>query len=1046
MAQQTLQTVVAISGRIDNSFGKIGDTLINVGSQIDMLSQKIINFGKDSVQRYINYDDTMREVKALGKYSDAQMALFDAYNKEMAQQTIFKQGEIAQAETLMAQLGLQMDDIKKLMPSVLDLSIAAKTSTDQSLNYIYYTLRDFGMGMEEAQKITDQMTWTASIGATNVDTLGQSFQRMGSALQLFTGGSAEVLAILNGIGQFGDDMQGTKAGTQLRNFMLTLVAPTTGKAKLLDTLKVAGVSAEEFENYLNDAGYSAVNAAETMKKLKFSVYDANGQIKPAIQIIDELKRSLSGLGEDEQNQILGNLFGKRTYVAAKNMLSIATSDYLTWKKSIEEESAGYAKTMADTMQEGPGGEMRRLERSMDTLKQTAGKSFWNNFGESIAPLRGVIDSISNMDEGKLDALTSGASVIAVAGPALTTAGIAFKVIGTAISGPVGWLALAATVLPAAAAYLDKIERADLEGKFGTMALDMDTLRKHVKDIGAEFDKSFEPITQYSTALDTAVESYKNASSEFSSKLTTLMLTGATLTEADESALRQMGTNMIGALKEGIQARGDRNTSFLQWAFGGEENALTNELYKQLIDEESAEFIEAKAKANQLGKELSDALTSAFLDGKLTPEEKEGLRKKMEEVNEYVSELRKREDYVNQQVMLDKAQNVNLNDLETFIGEVGKEKTSRLEKAREATVMYYSDKEYSLDRQLEQATTQEEKDRLIAEKKRNKEQLDTELAKRKNEVTAEYDNLAMTALDSALKNSGLGGSYNQAMYLAEQVMQGNISIFDAKERYWSKNMDGKLRGVYGGAVKALGGEDMFTEAMERYAQLGDYETGRKYAMYAFMNDITKGSTFKKRPEIYSQYITGGEPEFGDVKDTVDKAQAYMNHNPLKMEAKLPDDTALTAAFVYNQQAYLDANPGRWKLYIDQLNRTSGITNPAGGRVGGDLMMMYAEGGYADKPSIFGEAGGEWAIPEQHTQNTAELLDKARQGSGFTWPELIARNGGLNAKQSRAGTKFIYSPVIHANDARGVEDVLMRDKERLDRWWEEKHLKEDIGVYM
>ena len=55
--------------------------------------------------------------------------------------------------------------------------------------------------------------------------------------------------------------------------------------------------------------------------------------------------------------------------------------------------------------------------------------------------------------------------------------------------------------------------------------------------------------------------------------------------------------------------------------------------------------------------------------------------------------------------------------------------------------------------------------------------------------------------------------------------------------------------------------------------------------------------------------------------------------------------------------------------------------------------FAEGGRATTASIFGEAGAEWAIPEAHTNRTADLLNAARAASGFTWGDLISRYGGL-----------------------------------------------------
>ena len=91
--------------------------------------------------------------------------------------------------------------------------------------------------------------------------------------------------------------------------------------------------------------------------------------------------------------------------------------------------------------------------------------------------------------------------------------------------------------------------------------------------------------------------------------------------------------------------------------------------------------------------------------------------------------------------------------------------------------------------------------------------------------------------------------------------------------------------------------------------------------------------------------------------------------------------------------------------------------------------FAEGGRTDVPSLFGEAGPEWAIPEAHTQRTADLLRAAATASGFTWGELLATNGGLNAGGGISVNIQSYAPVINANDATGVADELAKDKARL-----------------
>lgn len=111
--------------------------------------------------------------------------------------------------------------------------------------------------------------------------------------------------------------------------------------------------------------------------------------------------------------------------------------------------------------------------------------------------------------------------------------------------------------------------------------------------------------------------------------------------------------------------------------------------------------------------------------------------------------------------------------------------------------------------------------------------------------------------------------------------------------------------------------------------------------------------------------------------------------------------------------------------------------------------FATGGRATEASIFGEAGPEWAIPEAHTERTAELLNAARQASGFTWGDLITRFGGLNANAQNSPVVLNYSPVITTSDANGVAGILAADKERVLRMirqaLEESRYRDSVEAY-
>ena len=147
-----------------------------------------------------------------------------------------------------------------------------------------------------------------------------------------------------------------------------------------------------------------------------------------------------------------------------------------------------------------------------------------------------------------------------------------------------------------------------------------------------------------------------------------------------------------------------------------------------------------------------------------------------------------------------------------------------------------------------------------------------------------------------------------------------------------------------------------------------------------------------------------------------------------------------------------NPAHLAAVIESYNGKTITVNIRGNKLFN--LGEFAEGGRADSPSIFGEAGAEWAIPEEHTQRTADLLNAAREASGFTWGELLERNGGLNAGGGNINVNISsYAPVIHANDAAGVAEELAKDKARLGEIvkkavrtaMEEMSMKEGIEVY-
>ena len=55
-------------------------------------------------------------------------------------------------------------------------------------------------------------------------------------------------------------------------------------------------------------------------------------------------------------------------------------------------------------------------------------------------------------------------------------------------------------------------------------------------------------------------------------------------------------------------------------------------------------------------------------------------------------------------------------------------------------------------------------------------------------------------------------------------------------------------------------------------------------------------------------------------------------------------------------------------------------------------------------------------------------------------------GLTAGGSSSGpATIVYSPVINAQDARGVDGALKEDKKRLEKWWNERAARAEAEAF-
>jgi len=1112
---QILQTVITLSGNVDNSFGEIGTSLINLGSQIDRISSKLIGFGNDSLQVYAEYDDVMRETQAVGDYTAQEMEKLDRLNREIAQTTTYSNIQSANAMVLIAQAGKDVEETYALLPSVLDLAMAGNLDLADSVDYLLSSLTAMNLGMEYSGILTDQMAKTASLGMTDIDTLGESMMRLGSASGEFFKSSEEILTILSVMSKFGHDQRGSQGGTWLRNFMLSLAAPAGSIDDIVDAMEQLGIAEEEIEEFAaNKSNGIAAEAVNSLVEQGLRIYDEQGNLLSAIEIIKSLRdtvrgnsdyaedlteitaalnaaggdiesfvQNTEGLSDNALYSVFSKIFGKRGITTAMNLISISDAE---WDSTLADimNSEGFADSMAEIMQGGIGGALRELGAAWTELKTTGGELIAPYVEDIADGLHDITVHISNMDEDKLKEIVGGLVGIAAAGPALMTAGSAIRLIGS-LATPTGLAAVAVMSLAAGLVYLNECIENDMADNFGDMSLDMETLSAHAQTLGADFQTAYSEVNEFNAALEQSVLDYTTASQTFSSDLLTAMLTGATITEEDEEHLRTLGQQMYSALYAGMTNSTAKTLSYWEVLFGGEDAADANPEYRGIVDLTNQSYQEALVTAKSLSQGLRDAMTSAFEDGTVSEEEYAEIQRWMQAYNDAMAqaaaEAKREEDYIEFQKSLKKAQTGRYEDIIAYSGAIQAAKDEMLQTEAELFDEEYFRLQYRWDQAIEngglingERATKEGKEKVLSTAQGRYDQ-------RVLEIDMEYDAALKALWESSMYSSDLAGGFEDAAYQAGLVLAGYRDENDAMAELWSEygrsghgpsndyDINGQtiatqMGGFLKEAVESFGGQERMLEKAAAYEKAGNDHMAEYLRILSMMELLVNefentfvtddGTVYGARdltgayfggPAYYAPQSAGGITAEGAVTGLSESAQTELEAAQMILDAGVTADGEVVGLYEdtigerNESQSYLSSHPGTWRVNAVYSSGGAGGYNIRATQI----MDKYAEGGRATEASIFGEAGAEWAIPEEHTSNTASLIWQAAQASGFTWDDIAAANGATGG--GSGGNTLIYSPTIIAANAEGVAEKLKEDKERLERWLHERELKEKIAVY-
>lgn len=1056
MAGQNLTTNIIINAKTGNGFGKVGATLTEMGMIVNGISQQLINFGEDSVKVYREYELSMRdaEVALSTTYGRGTQQLQNVMNQldtaatNWAATTIFHTNDVSNAISEAAHAGWDFDRIMSGIPAAMQLAQAGGLDLSEAVNYIVKSTYAAGIGFEDLGDFIDLWTFAANSSASTIGEFGDAMLRMGGTMR-FAANPEELMTLIAVTANAG--AVGSEAGTMIRNSVMRLIAPTDRANKAMAEL---GATAEETAGMMEDESLAAVNA--TLAAHGFSVYDNRGNLRNVLDIYRDLYLALGDIAGGYENidrnqdalSILSAIFPTRTITEALNLVRAASEEYNGLYDAMTDGAAeGYGEYAAETMMDTLNGSIMIFESKAERLKQLVGEEL-NPLVQNMAEFGGnIIDSISEMDPGAFSALVDGLTVVAGAGPALLTAGAAFRLIGLAMT-PVGGAALGLTALAAAAVAVKDLSDSRFAEQFGSMELDTAALTGYIGSLSDSLREAYSEVDSFTASMNNAVASYQTASSTFSSTLLTDMLTHAQLTDADKAKLTQLGNDMYKSVQEAIANSTAASKSYWQTLFGGDGRAEYDTAFQQILALTDQAYEDAMGEAEEISFGMRVALGSAFADGQISEEEYQQILAYMRSYNDALaraaSEAKNEEDYIQRQKWLRQAQTANWEEVQEVRSTAESERDTYLAEHEDQ----YLTERYRLQYRWQQAidngsyingelATEEGMARVLAEADRAHQ---AEI----RGIEASYEKFFIDLSRQTVDFLG-GDDSNIGSFLntvgrtgTEDVNANDINLawsnLSRNEKSVMSDLVEQLEGYYDfdAVLRDFGGENPIA---------GEYSAWRDaYAAWALLYGMTG-----EQAEAYR----AGLPEVS--------ATDLPDMSPISMPVTPQIDTEMIDG-IEGQSLTMDVGGDLSALDAEIAARdgtsiTVGVVPAGGGASSGTrggfnglFNRLFSSGGRATEPSIFGEGDlPEWAIPEEHSERTAALLNAARAASGFTWPDLLARFGGLNASPNNSPTTVIYSPVIHANNASGVAEALKEDKERLEKWWKEQKMRDAMEVY-
>lgn len=365
---------------------KTGKGIMNAGKAMTAaVTVPVVGLAAASYKTYDSVDKQLALVKAT--MGDTQYAAADlnAALKDAAASSIFSMEEGASALVNFARQGFDAAQAADMLAPSMALAAGTATDLDTITSGLGNTLKAFGASSDEATKYADMFTKAQAQANTNVTELIDSMSVAGPVAKT-VGWDFEDIATL--IGVFGDNSISASEGAN---------ALKTGLMRL-------------------SGGNSTAN--KELDKLRINLFDAEGNMKSMVDVIDTLQVAFKDLTAQEQLESASKLFGMNQASKWLALINGPGLDSLIEMRDNITGASGDAQRAADALVTP----MEKLKSTFDVFKYTVGETAAQYITPFIGKLTDLIDRFRQLSPEQRNQIVRFAAIAAAVGPVLMLLG------------------------------------------------------------------------------------------------------------------------------------------------------------------------------------------------------------------------------------------------------------------------------------------------------------------------------------------------------------------------------------------------------------------------------------------------------------------------------------------------------------------------------------------------------------------------------------------------------------------------------------------------